>query len=123
MKRISKKVSTRLNAAAAGRRDGQQSRETGVYDPKGNVFSGAVGVRAYWASFDSAYAASITTTTAAATETFVASGDEMQQAFASLQDAMAAAQNAPWADGRVFRHDCRPEDFSGFGELGGEQVL
>jgi hypothetical protein len=62
-------------------------------------------------------------TTTGSSETFVATGDEMQQAFASLQDAQQAAQNAPWADGRVFRHDCRPEDFSGLGEIGGEQVL
>lgn len=63
------------------------------------------------------------TATTAPAVVFVASGDDRQQAFACMEDAVQAAKFAPWADGRVFRHDCRPEDFSGFAEIGGEQVL
>ncbi len=51
---------------------------------------------------------------------FAASGEEAQQFFATEEEARAAASSAPWADGRVFRHEVPLEDHSGFAEAGEE---
>lgn len=54
---------------------------------------------------------------------FCATGDDRQQWFARFADARRAAISAPWADGRVFRHNCPISAAAGFGEIGGRQVF
>lgn len=56
---------------------------------------------------------------------YVATGELCQQVFqgSNLNLAIDAAQNAPWSDGRVFRHDCKKEHFHGYGDIGGTQVF
>ena len=49
---------------------------------------------------------------------YYASGEEMQQGFKTLAEAMDCAKSAPWADGKVFA--C-PDDHEGYAE-GGEKV-
>ena len=51
---------------------------------------------------------------------FSVSGEEMQQFFATVEEARAAASSAPWADGRVFRHEVPLGDHAGFAEAGEE---
>ena len=51
---------------------------------------------------------------------FAASGEDLQQFFATEEEARRAAASAPWADGRVFRHEVPLEDSSGFAEDGEE---
>ena len=54
---------------------------------------------------------------------FCVTGDECQQWFEKFSDARRAAIYAPWADGRVFRHDCPITVACGFGEIGGRLVF
>lgn len=51
---------------------------------------------------------------------YLVDGDEMQARFKSLEDALQAAKNAPWANGGIYEV---PEGFPEGGVFCPEQVL